>query len=123
MGFRIEVHGETADATITVDEPMTRQLLLDSSQALWTDPRWNGRRVLCDARESRVELSAPELRGFAEYVLETQPSPPPEKVAFVVGRGVDFGLSRIFETYRQDEATQHRVFRELEEAASWLAES
>jgi len=42
------------------------------------------------------------------------------KVAFVTGRDVEFGLSRMFEAYSVGAATSVSVFHTMEEAEAWL---
>lgn len=46
---------------------------------------------------------------------------PPSKVAIVAPEDLAFGLSRVFEVYREDDVSEHMVFRSEEEARIWLA--
>lgn len=87
--------------------------------AVWSSPEWNGHAVVWDMREARLDVSTADLRESARFVLERQPAKPPPKVAFVTGTELDFGLARMFEAFREDPATEVRVFRDLDEALAW----
>jgi hypothetical protein len=41
-------------------------------------------------------------------------------MAFITQRDADFGMARVFEAYREDPATDFRVFRDYDEAIRWL---
>ena len=45
---------------------------------------------------------------------------PPSKVAIIAPEDVAFGLSRIFEVYREDDVSEHMIFRTEQEARAWL---
>jgi hypothetical protein len=92
---------------------------VEAASALWRTPGWRGRSVVWDLREGRFDISSADAETAAQFVLRRQPSPPPRRVAFVTGRDVDFGMARVFEVYRQSEATEFRVFRDYDEAVTW----
>ena len=75
--------------------------------------------VVWDFREAQFDISSSDTQKIAKFILESQPEPPPLKIAFVTGRDVDFGMARIFEVRRQDKRTDFRVFRDYEEAINW----
>ncbi|GJM44811.1 MAG: hypothetical protein DHS20C21_16530 [Gemmatimonadota bacterium] len=118
--IRFTVNADVAIATCTgtLGGPEARQGVKD----FWEAPGWSGQSVVWDFREANFDLSSPETRQLAQFVLENQPTPPP-RVAFVTGSDVDFGMSRVFEAYREDPQTEFRVFREYDEAVSWARES
>ena len=87
--------------------------------AYWENPEWGGRPIVWDFRSARLDVTASEVREFAEFILERQPATPPSKVALVTARDADFGLGRMFETLREHSATQVRVFKDYDEAVSW----
>ncbi len=91
----------------------------ESVSALWENPDWNGKSAVWDFRRAQFILTSPEIQVLADYVLSNQPAVPPEKIAFVTGRDVDYGLARIFEVFRDDPRTDFRVFRDYEEALRW----
>ena len=91
----------------------------EGAEALWKTPGWSGHPVVWDFREAHFEMTSPDTREVAQYVLQNQPAPPPQRVAFVTGRDVDFGMGRVFEAYRDDPRTDFRVFRDYEQATRW----
>ncbi len=74
---------------------------------------------LLDFREiTKLELSNAEVKEFASRTIFSAHS----KRAFVVASDLQFGLSRMFKTYREIEGEQGiMVFREMPEALSWLS--
>lgn len=87
--------------------------------AYWATPEWSGRPVVWDFRSAQLDVHPPEIDALAQFILESQPPTPPPRVAFVTGRDVDFGLSRMFEVHREHPATLVRVFRNYDEALRW----
>ena len=85
----------------------------------WSNPEWTGRPVVWDFRSAQLDVHPPEIRDVAQFILDNQPSTPPPRVAFVTSRDVDFGLSRVFEVYREHPATIFKVFRDFDEAMEW----
>lgn len=98
-------------------------LRLDDAQegatALWGTPGWLGRSAVWDFRDARFEVSPPEAREIAQFVLRHQPETPPERMAFVTQREVDYGMARMFEALRHEARTAFRVFRDYDEAMHW----
>ena len=89
-------------------------------RALWETEGWPNELALWDFRQARFDIAAADAREVGEFILKNQPHDVPKRVAWVVAREVDFGMVRIFEVYREDERTAHRVFRDFDEAAAWL---
>jgi hypothetical protein len=74
-------------------------------------------RQLCDLRDvTRITSSVETLRFLAQLELFA----PGAKRAIVVGREVDFGLARLFQTYSEAEGGTVEVFRNMTEAERWL---
>jgi hypothetical protein len=88
-------------------------------EALWKHPDWQGRAVVWDFRSARFDFEIPDIHELAAFVLGHQPASPPSRVAFVTARDVDFGMARMFEVFREDPATEFRVFRDYHEAVAW----
>lgn len=85
----------------------------------WGRPESGRVPVVWDFRSAVLRISAAEIHSLAEFILSSQPTPPPPKVAFVTGRDVDFGLVRMFEVYRQHPETEVQVFRDYDKALAW----
>jgi hypothetical protein len=87
---------------------------------LWDNPEWSGKPVLWDLRSAQLDVRGSEVGEIAKYILKHQPAIPPPKVAFVTARDVDFDLVRMFQAVREHPSTQVKVFRDYEEAISWV---
>ena len=85
----------------------------------WEHPEWRERPVVWDFRAATFDVDPSAIRSLAKFILDRQPSEPPPCVAFVTGRDVDFGLSRMFQTYREDPRTKFWTFRDFDEAVAW----
>jgi hypothetical protein len=67
---------------------------------------------------TKVELSNADVKDFASRTIFSADS----KRAFVVASDLQFGLSRMFGTYREIAGEQGiMIFREMTEALSWLS--
>ena len=62
--------------------------------------------------------SADQIKALADHAKSKPFSP--SKVALLAPEDIAFGLSRVFEVYREDDVSEHMVFRTEEEARAWL---
>ena len=88
--------------------------------AVWNNPDWRGKPIVWDLRSAQLDVDAEGVRAIARFILTSQPSPPPPRVAFVTAREVDFGMARMLEAYRENRATEVHVFRDYEAASCWV---
>ena len=58
---------------------------------------------------------------MAKYSLRFPPGVNDVKVAFVAGRELEYGLSRMFKAYSVDAQTTIATFYSIEEAEDWLS--
>lgn len=76
--------------------------------------------VLFDLRQSREHRSAEEVSSIADivkpYVSGTA------KIALLAEADIYFGLSRIFSAYVEDTRITAQVFRDYDQALSWLTQ-
>jgi hypothetical protein len=74
---------------------------------------------LCDFRDAnRVDLSHDEIQRLASRNIYSATS----RRAFVVAGDFEFGLGRVFSTYREMHGEPGiRIFREMNKALSWLS--
>jgi hypothetical protein len=121
MPISIRVDDETGVAAIACSGVLRVEDAVESAAALWKSPGWAGRAAAWDFREARFDMSSSDIQGIARFILQNQPTPPPEKVAFVTARDAEFGMARMFEVYRKAPGTDFRVFRSYEDAISWLS--
>ncbi len=91
----------------------------EAAATLWKTPGWAGRSAVWDFREAQIDFSTSDTRELAQFILQRQPATPPSKIAFVARRHVDFGMSRVFEVFREDPRTAFRAFKDYDEAISW----
>jgi len=73
-----------------------------------------------DFRLSKFDFSAEDLQEIASYASSADNKQ--SKVAMLVGQDLSFGVSRMYEVYRQTDKTAVKVFREESEAMAWLHE-
>ncbi len=119
MPYSIQIEPATGMAIATCSGVLRLNDAQEGVAALWKTPGWAGRSAVWDFREAQLDFSASDARELGQFVLRNQPATPPSKVAFVVGRDLDFGMSRMFEVFREDPRTAFRVFRDYDEAISW----
>jgi hypothetical protein len=93
----------------------------EGASRIWGNPEWLGKPIIWDLRSAQLDLSSPEVREIAQYILGRQPSSAPPRVAFVAVRDVDFGLMRMFAAFREHPSTEVRVFRDYDEALAWAS--
>lgn len=80
-----------------------------------------GRRELVDLSGlEHTSVSAGTLRRVAQLFADNDRTPEQSKVAVVAPRDLFFGLSRMYEAYREGSAVRIRIFRSGEEARAWL---
>ena len=119
MPYSIQIELETGVAIGTCSGVLRLNDAQEAVAALWKTPGWAGRSTVWDFREAQLDFSASAPRELAQFILQNQPTTPPSKVAFVAGRDLDFGMSRMFEVFREDPRTAFRVFRDFDEAIFW----
>lgn len=73
---------------------------------------------LWDFRDSAVDFTAAELAEIAS--VSNRMGWHPSKIAILVGNDLTFGLSRMYQVFRESEHTAVSVFRDESEALRWL---
>jgi len=119
VNVSICIEPETGMAIATCTGVFRRNDSKRGAEALWATPGWFGKAAVWDFREAKFDLSSSDIRNIAVSVTRSQPEPPPAKIAFVTPRDLDFGLARMFGSYREDSRTEFRVFRDYDEALGW----
>lgn len=64
------------------------------------------------------DLTGEELRRVAEHGRSVLKEP--ARVALVAPSDLAFGLSRMYQAYREDARREHRVFRSVDKARAWI---
>jgi hypothetical protein len=73
---------------------------------------------LWDLSRSGVELTSAQLKEIADYSKIKFSAP--SSVAIVAPKDLAFGLSRMYEIYREQPQIALKVFRTREDALAWL---
>lgn len=81
-----------------------------------------GADVLWDATDCTFDhLGARDVRAIGEMTEKYREQRGNGKAAWVVGRDVDFGISRMFELLNKEKVVfDFRVFKTVEEAKEWI---
>ena len=119
MTVSIHVEPKTGLAICTCSGILGAGEAMKGAKSLWQTPGWLGKAAVWDFRKARFDISSPEVEQVARFILHNQPAEPPKKIAFVTHSDLEYGMSRMFEVYRQDLKTDFRVFRDFEEALNW----
>lgn len=120
LSFRIDralgVVFAAAHGVLTDDD------LIDFAQKTANDPELrSGLNELIDVRGADLRsVTTRTLRRVAEIFSAFDTGPSRGRVAFVAPADVAFGLSRMYQAYRSDAATEMSVFRAMAEARAWL---
>jgi len=104
----------TGTGTVTVEELKTVALRVGAS------PEFGGKQILWDLAGASFNFSTAEIRELAEFTKVGGHFQSGGKAAYLVSEDLEFGLLRMFEVFREQGGVQVAVFREREEATSWL---
>jgi hypothetical protein len=78
-------------------------------------------REIFDLREvGSYEINGDDVRMVVEYVRTTGDRFKGGKVAYVANRDMPYGMGRMFSFFAEDLGINIQVFRDLDEACSWL---
>ena len=96
--------------------------LLDVARKLASDPSIPpGHRELVDLSGVLVtDVTSLALRRVAQIYAEADKRPEDSRVAIVAPADLFYGLSRMYEAFREPSPLEIQVFRELREARAWL---
>lgn len=117
----------TAQITITINEDVatvkivgkpTLQEILDTNKALMKNGRYICSRRFWDLRACLMDFSSEELEIIANFADHGEQNP--SKIALLAMSDLTYGLSRMFQAFRQSENSTLSVFRDESEAMRWL---
>ena len=105
----------------TIRGELVLEELLETLRSLYESPEFRPEQnSLWDVREARLEgLSSDQVKQIGDLVSEHWGKQAAPKSALVASKDLAFGLARMYEA-RLESRGQVRVFREMEEALSWL---
>lgn len=127
MSISFEVHADEKyfvskwEGTITDDE------MLNSYRAFYEGPAWNRslNELVVIGDISLEKVTNDGLTVLADYVAQHffEHNIESSKTAVFCRKDLPFGLARVYEAYAYQSSEEIRVFRDLEDAKSWLAEN
>jgi len=106
---------------------VTDASLMEYQKSVWSDPALYGYDELIDFRAlEQIEVSTEGLEAVASVAADMDGTVGQGRFAIVVKKGLEFGLSRMYESFRGLEDTASRqvmIFHRLDEALAWLDET
>ena len=123
MTVSIQVEPKTGLAICTCSGILEIDEAMNGAKSLWQTQDWLGKAAVWDFRKAHFNLSSSDIEKVSQFILHHQPAIPPSKISFVALSDLEYGLSRMFEVYRQDQRTDFRVFRDFEEALNWARDT
>ena len=119
----LQIDEEKNIAYIKLSGRLNRKIILDAFDLTVSDKKYkNGMGRLWDFRDADLSsLESETVIEMAQYSTRFPPGINDVKVAFVVSRDFEYGLSRMFEMSSKSK-TPIRVFRAMGEGEKWMVE-
>ena len=106
---------------------VTDEALLEYQRTVWSDQALHGFDELIDFRAVEdIDVSAAGLEAVAHVAASIDDTAGHSRFAIIVNEGLEFGLSRMYESFREIEEKARRqvmTFKRPGEALKWLDES
>jgi hypothetical protein len=109
-------------AYIKMSGSLQKKEILEALDQAVSDERYrSGMNRLWDFRDSDLSaLDSAAIAELAQYPMKFPGGINDVKVALLVGRKLEYGLTRMFEAYSTDLPFTVKVFYTLDEAEAWL---
>ena len=124
--YTIEIDKEHSRVLTTWGPVVTDAALMDYQKSVWSDPAVRGFDELIDFRGlDKIEVTTEGLEAVAHAAAGMDEQIEPSRFAIVIRDTLSFGLSRMYEAFREMHAKSSRqimIFHHLEEAIGWLDE-
>lgn len=121
MSYSIRFDRITGIAYVVLQGPTDAGGMEAVLQELAVDGEFAASKRLWDVREATGDLTSSDIERLARAAL-SQDGSNRAMVAIVASDNFVFGMSRVFEVYRQSDNVRVEVFRDIEAAERWLAE-
>ena len=117
----------SAEITITINEDVaivkivgkpTLKEILDTNKALMEEGQYICSRRFWDLSGCSMDFSSGELEVIANFTDHGEHDP--SKIALLATSDLTYGLSRMFQAFRQSKNSTLSVFRDEGEAMRWL---
>ena len=126
MPVEIKIDGKADVVVRRVIGKLSLDDVKDSFKALYEHPGFRvGMSAVWDFREGdAAKLTGDGIKEIVSYVAQqTAKRGSGYRVAIVAPRDVDFGTSRMFQTYGHDLPFELKICRKVEDAFRWINES
>jgi hypothetical protein len=122
MTVRIHFDDLSRTLFVTADGTVTDEEVRDFARRAVQSPEFPpGGRELIDLRGiERLAVSTDVLREMAQAFRAADTPQSETRIAIVASTDVAYGLSRMYQAFRDDSAVELEVFRDLAEARTWL---
>lgn len=113
---------EKGIAYIKMSGNLQKKDILEAFDVAVADKRYrSGMNRLWDYRDADLSaLDSATIAEMAQYSSKFPDGINDAKVAFLVGRKLEFGLTRMFAAYASEMSSTVKVFYSLEDAEAWL---
>ena len=122
--YDVTVDSERRRVVTTWGPLVTDASLLTYQKAVWDEPGVNGFDELIDfSAVEEIEVTTEGLEAVAHLAAGMDDAAGRSRFAIVVGDSLSYGLSRMYEAFREmDEKSTRQVmiFKQREEALAWL---
>ena len=121
-----EIDTERLRVVTTWGSIVTDAALMAYQKSVWSDPAVRGFDELIDFRGlEKVEVTTEGLEAVAYAAADMDDPSEPSRFAIVIGDSLSFGLSRMYEAFREmheKSSRQIMIFNDPKEALTWLDE-
>ena len=121
-----EIDTERLRVVTTWGSIVTDAALMDYQKSVWSNPAVRGFDELIDFRGlEKVEVTTEGLEAVAYAAADMDDPNEPSRFAIVIGDSLSFGLSRMYEAFREmheKSSRQIMIFNDPKEALTWLDE-
>jgi hypothetical protein len=121
MSYEISIDEAADIAQVTMWGTPTFEEMIEVLAKLTAGDAFITRKRLWDLRNATSALSSNEMERLAQAALARDKGGA-SRVAIIAEEDVIYGLSRVFEVYRESSEVKVRTFRDLDEAQGWLQE-
>ena len=125
MPIRYDIHHDRRLVHATLEGVVTDAEIFNYQFAVWSQPEVEGYDELIDACEvlQFERTSATRVHHLAAASARMDAPPYPSKLAIVAAGNAQYGMARMYQTYRELETKGTKlinVFRTMDEAVAWL---
>jgi hypothetical protein len=122
MPISVSVDERSGTALVQASGELAVEDMKAAAMAVWSEPGFGRRCVLVDLADASFSLRLADVQDLATFTKLGSPMQPPARLALVAKSNSEFGQMRMYETFRNQQGVEVRVFRECPVAEEWLQE-